>query len=181
MTRPLRADAQRNRDRLLEAALTEFTEQGPDATLDAIAKAAGVGIGTLYRHFPTKEALVAAVYRTELERVSEAAPELLEELEPGAALREWMDRFFDYALTKSGIAGALTALVDEPYLGSRNTLVGAIDLLLQAGAAEGTLRGDVAADDVVMTLSGISLAAERTGDREQAGRMLDLLMAGLRA
>src|ERR1700754_2562002 len=122
MTKPLRADAQRNRDRLLEAALTEFTEQGPDATLDAIAKAAGVGIGTLYRHFPTKEALVAAVYRTELERVSAAAPELLQELDPGPALRAWMGRFFDSALTKAGSAGALPARGEEPYLGSRNTL-----------------------------------------------------------
>src|SRR3954464_13066941 len=126
MTKPLRADAQRNRDRLLAAALTEFTEHGPDATLDAIAKAAGVGIGTLYRHFPTKEALVAAVYQAELERVGEAAPELLDELAPAPALRQWMARFFDYMAAKHGTADARTALVEEPYRGTRNTLAGAI-------------------------------------------------------
>ncbi|HVE29341.1 MAG TPA: helix-turn-helix domain-containing protein, partial [Mycobacteriales bacterium] len=95
-TRPLRADAQRNRDRLLAVAVRAFSQDGPDVPLDAIAREAGVGIGTLYRHFPTREALVEAAYRTELDKLCDAAPVLLTTLPPDRALRAWMDRFVDY-------------------------------------------------------------------------------------
>src|SRR5580693_9599410 len=100
MDRPMRADAQRNRVRLLEAAVRAFSQEGPEVTLDAIAKDAGVGIGTLYRHFPTREALVEAAYRNELARLGDAVPDLLRTMPADVALRTWMDRFIDYLATK---------------------------------------------------------------------------------
>src|SRR5258708_5683395 len=124
---PLRADARRNRDRLLEAAVRAFSADGPDATLDAIAKEAGVGIGTLYRHFPTREALVEAAYRNELDRLCDPVPELLEAVPADEALRTWMDRFVDYMTTKRGMADALRWLIasgGNPYAHSRDRLFG---------------------------------------------------------
>jgi AcrR family transcriptional regulator len=180
-TRPLRADAQRNRDRLLEIAVRAFSQDGPDVPLDAIAREAGVGIGTLYRHFPTRDALVEAAYRTELDRLCDAAPALLVELPPEQALRAWMDRFVDYMTTKRGMADALKALIasgGNPYAHSRDRMLTAVESLLAAGTAAGTLRPDVAAPDVLAGLSGVTLAA---GEREQAGRLLDLLADALRA
>src|SRR5579863_8057679 len=109
--RPLRADARRNRDRLLGVAVRAFSQSGPDVTLDAIAKEAGVGIGTLYRHFPTREALVEAAYRNELDRLCDPVPQLLESMPPEQALRLWMDRFVDYMTAKHGMADALRWLV----------------------------------------------------------------------
>jgi AcrR family transcriptional regulator len=180
--RPLRADAQRNRDRLLEVAVGAFSKDGPDVSLDSIAKAAGVGIGTLYRHFPTREALVEAAYRNELARVC-VADELLATLPPDAAMRTWMDRFVDYMTTKRGMADALRAVIasgGDPFAHSRDRMVAAIRALLDAGAAADALRSDVEPVDVLMSLSGISLAAGEPAQREQAGRLLDLLMDGLR-
>jgi len=181
--RPLRADAQRNRDKLLDIAVRAFSQQGPDVTLDAIAKDAGVGIGTLYRHFPTREALVEAAYRNELARLCDAAPDLLRDLPPDQAMRRWMDRFVAYMTTKRGMADALRAVIacgGNPYAHSRELLVAAITALLSAGARAETVRSDVAAVDVLTSLSGITLAASEPAQREQAGRMLDLLMDGLR-
>lgn len=181
MTRPQRADARRNRDRLLEVAVRAFsTEAGADVPLDAVAREAGVGIGTLYRHFPTREALVEAAYRTELDRLCDAAPELLAELPPADALRAWMDRFVDYMTAKRGMAAALKALIasgGDPYAHSRDRMLAAVAALLEAGAAAGTLRADVAPADALAGLSGVTLAA---GPRDQAGRLLDLLLDGLR-
>jgi AcrR family transcriptional regulator len=192
-TRPLRADAQRNRDRLLEVAVRAFSSGGPgsggtesggpEVTLDAIAREAGVGIGTLYRHFPTREALVEAAYRSELARLCDGVPGLLAELPPEQALRAWMDRFVDYMTTKRGMADALRAVIasgGNPYEQSRTRLTGAITDLLQAGADTGSLRRDVAPTDVLASLSGVSLAAGEPERRDQAGRLLDLLMDGLR-
>jgi AcrR family transcriptional regulator len=178
--RPLRADARRNRDRLLDAAVRAFSQDGPDVTLDAIAKEAGVGIGTLYRHFPTREALVEAAYRNELARLCDAATDLLGAMPPDAALRTWMDRFVDYMTTKRGMSDALRALIasgGNPYAQSRDRMTAALTALLDAGAAAGTVRPDVAAGDVLTSLSGVTLAA---GAADQAGRLLDLLMDGLR-
>ncbi|HEY6747399.1 MAG TPA: helix-turn-helix domain-containing protein [Mycobacteriales bacterium] len=180
-TRPLRADARRNRDRLLEVAVRAFSQDGPDVPLDAIAREAGVGIGTLYRHFPTREALVEAAYRTELDRLCDAAPVLLGELPPEQALRAWMDRFVDYMTTKRGMAGALKPLIasgGNPYAHSRDRMLAAVGSLLAAGTAAGAVRPDVAAADVLAALSGVTLAAS---GREQAGRLLDLLADALRA
>ncbi|MCW2913313.1 MAG: TetR family transcriptional regulator [Actinomycetia bacterium] len=181
--RPLRADAQRNRDLLLASAVRLFSENGLDATLDAIAKDAGVGIGTLYRHFPTREALIEAAYRNELAVVCDAAPDLLASLPPEEATRAWMDRFIDYMTTKFGMAEALRAVIasgGNPYAHSRGRLVSSIEVLLEAAAAVGAIRTDVEADDVLVSLSGVALAAGAPSQRDQAGRLLDLLMDGLR-
>ncbi|GAA4566244.1 TetR/AcrR family transcriptional regulator [Planotetraspora kaengkrachanensis] len=181
--RPLRADARRNRDRLLEVAVRAFSQNGPDVTLEAIAKEAGVGIGTLYRHFPTREALVDAAYRNELARLCDAASELLDAKAPDQALRAWMDRFVDYGAAKRGMADALRAVVasgGNPYAHSRDKLIGTIGTLLEAGGAAGSLRTDARPDDVLASLSGIGLITGDPGRREQAGRLLDLLMDGLR-
>jgi AcrR family transcriptional regulator len=185
-TRPLRADAARNRERLLDAAVRAFSDNAQDnaeVTLDAIAKAAGVGIGTLYRHFPTREALVDAAYRNELARLCDAVPELLRAHPADRATRLWMDHLVDYMTTKRGMADALRALVasgGNPFANSRDKLTTAVTALLAAGAADGTIRADVAPVDVLASLSGVSLAAGEPAQRAQASRLLDLLMDGLR-
>jgi AcrR family transcriptional regulator len=181
--RPLRADARRNRGRLLETAVRAFSQEGLDATLEAIAKEAGVGIGTLYRHFPTREALIEAAYRNELARLCEAVPGLLGEMAPDLALRAWMDRYVDYMTTKRGMADALRAVIasgGNPFAESRRRLTGAIAEMLRAGAEAGTLRGDVAPGDVLAGLGGVSLTSGAPEQRDQASRLLDLLMDGLR-
>jgi AcrR family transcriptional regulator len=179
----VRADAQRNRQRLLDAARRAFGSGSPAVTLDAIAREAGVGIGTLYRHFPTREALVEAIYRAELSRLCDGAGELLAAQAPGAALRSWMDRFAEYVATKREMADALRAVIASGAITAsqaREQLSAAVQTMLDAGAADGTLRGDVGAQDVVATLVGIFLACGQPDQRDQAGRMLDLLMDGLR-
>ncbi|WP_049577993.1 TetR/AcrR family transcriptional regulator [Streptomyces sp. SBT349] len=181
--RPQRADAQRNRARLLDAAVRAFSGERPEATLDAIAKDAGVGIGTLYRHFPTREALVEAAYRNELARLCDSVPELLASYPPDRATRAWMDRFVDYMTTKRGMADALRAVIasgGNPYEHSRTQLTGAVTALLEAGAADGSLRSDADAGDVLWGLSGVTLAAGEPEQRARAGRLLDLMMDGLR-
>jgi AcrR family transcriptional regulator len=181
--RRLRADAQRNRDRLLEVAVRAFSQDGPDVTLDAIAREAGVGIGTLYRHFPTREALVEAAYRSELARLCDGVPGLLAAMPADRALRAWMDQFVDYMTTKRGMADALRAVIasgGNPFEQSRGRLIAAITSLLGACADAGTLRADVAPTDVLAGLGGMSLVASDPAQRDQAGRLLDLLMDGLR-
>ncbi|HEV3169126.1 MAG TPA: TetR/AcrR family transcriptional regulator [Actinocrinis sp.] len=181
--RPLRADAQRNRDKLLEVAVRAFSQGGPEIPLESIAKEAGVGIGTLYRHFPTREALVEAAYRSELARLCDSAADLLRELPADRALRAWMNRFIDYMATKQGMAEALRAVIasgGNPFSESRDRLTAAISLFLAAGADAGILRSDVDSYDVLAGLSGISLSAGEPARREQAGRLLDLLLDGLR-
>jgi AcrR family transcriptional regulator len=200
--RPQRADARRNRDRLLEAAVRAFShdattdgaakdgpakdgpaKDGQQVPLEAIARAAGVGIGTLYRHFPTREALVEAAYRSELDRLCDGVADLLAEQPAAGALRTWMDRFVAYMTTKRGMAQALQAVIasgGNPFAHSLDRLLGAIGELLDAGAAERTVRGDVPAADVLASLGGISLTAGDPSQRELAGRLLDLLMDGLR-
>ncbi|GAB3964453.1 TetR/AcrR family transcriptional regulator [Actinoallomurus acanthiterrae] len=181
--RPLRADARRNRERLLEAAVRAFAEKGTDATLDAIAKDAGVGIGTLYRHFPTREALAEAAYRNELARLCDAAPDLLRTAPPDEAMRAWMDRFIDYMATKRHMSDALHAIIasgGNPFSESRARMMTAIETLLKAGAATGTLRADVDPMAVLTSLSGVSLATGEPDRRDRARSALDLLMDGLR-
>jgi AcrR family transcriptional regulator len=182
-TRPLRADARRNRERLLEIAVRAFSQDGSDVTLESIAKEAGVGIGTLYRHFPTREALIEAAYRNELARLCDGVPELLRTLPADVALRTWLDRVVDYLATKRGMADALRAVIasgGDPFAVSRESLRGAFAALLTAGARDGMLRDDVDPFDVLTAVSGMSLVAGRSGQRDQAGRLLDLLVDGLR-
>lgn len=182
-TRPLRADAQRNREQLLAVAVTALSRQGAKVTLEAIARDAGVGIGTLYRHFPSREALVDAAYRSELARLCDAVPGLLAAMPPDRALRTWMDQFLEYMTTKRGMSAALRMLIasgGNPFAESRGRLLAACSALLAAGAASGSLRADLDPADLLAGLSGVSLAAGDPGQREQAGRLLDLLMDGLR-
>ncbi|GGU38703.1 TetR/AcrR family transcriptional regulator [Lentzea flava] len=167
----MRADAVRNRGLLLEVALDAFTHE-KDVTLGAIAKKAGVGIGTLYRHFPTREALIEAVYRTELEKLCDAAPELLETLGPEAALREWMDRFIAYLATKRDLKDALQAVIAlgvNPFEHSRAKMAQALEQLLTP------LGAKVEPLDVMTMLVAVS----QNGDADQAKRMLDLIMGGI--
>jgi AcrR family transcriptional regulator len=181
--RPLRADAQLNRDRLLEVAVRAFSHDGPDVTLESIASEAGVGIGTLYRHFPTRQALIEAAYRSELARLCAGVPKLLRALPADVALRTWMDRFIDYLATKRGMADALRTVIasgSNPYAQSRERLLDAVGSLLKAGADQGALRRDIDPADVMTGISGVSLAAGTAEQRDQAGRLLDLLVDGLR-
>jgi AcrR family transcriptional regulator len=179
-----RSDAVRNRQRLLDAAAHAFATGDGQVSLEAVARAAGVGIGTLYRHFPTREALVEAVYRNELARLRGSADRLLAKHEPAVALRMWMDRFADYVAAKRGMAETLRAVLAAGTIDStqtRDTLCAAIQQFLDTGASAGTLRGDVVAADVLASLTGIWFAAGAPDQREQCGRLLDLLVDGLRA
>jgi AcrR family transcriptional regulator len=176
----IRADAHRNRERLLDAATAAFAAaDGTVVSLEAIARDAGVGIGTLYRHFPNREALIEAVYRTELAEVSASAAELLEHHPPVTALRHWMNRYASFVAAKQGMAESLSAMFASGAVergDTRASIVGAVDTLLSAGAADGSLRSDVAADDVVSSLIGIAIASHSA---EQAQRMRALLVDGL--
>ncbi len=181
--KPRRADALRNRERLLAAALALFTEQGTDVSLETVAREAGVGVGTLYRHFPTRDALVEAVYLSELDRLHEGAAELLAEHPPGEALARWMDRFVEYAATKRGMSGALQSVIASgrnPYSQSRTKLVGALTTLLDAARAAGAVRDDVDAEDVLLAIGGIWAMSAEPGWEERARRLLGLVMDGLR-
>jgi AcrR family transcriptional regulator len=174
-----RSDARRNRERLLQVAAAAFARDDGPVSLEAIARGAGVGIGTLYRHFPTREALIEAVYRAELAEVSAFAAELLTDRPPAKALRDWMDRYAEFVAAKRGMAESLRAMFDsgavEPS-DTRESIVAAVRLLLDAGSADGSLRADIAPDDVVTSLLGTMLAS---GSREQSNRMFDLLLDGL--
>jgi AcrR family transcriptional regulator len=181
--RPLRADAQRNRERLLKVAVQAFSHKGAEVTLESIASEAGLGIGTLYRHFPTREALIEAAYRNELARLCAGVPELLATMPADVGLRTWMDRFIDYLATKRGMADALRTVIasgGNPHAQSRERLLEAVGSLVKAGADQGVLRRDVDPADVMIGISGVSLAASTPDQREQAGRLLDLLLDGLR-
>jgi AcrR family transcriptional regulator len=183
VARRLRADAQRNREHLLAAAVAAFSADGPEITLESIARNAGVGIGTLYRHFPSREALVDAAYRSELARLCDSVPGLLESGPADRALRAWLELFGEYMTTKRGMADALRMVIasgGDPFAESRGRLLAAFSALLSAGAADGTLRADVNAADVLASASGIWLAAGEPEQRAQARRLVNLLMDGLR-
>ena len=181
--RRLRADAQRNEDRLLEAAAEAFSSQGANASVKDIARAAGVGIGTLYRRFPSKELLIEATYRHEVQDLCDAAPELAASRPPVDALRAWMELFLDFMATKHGMADALrVVLTDETErLATRAELAGAIGHLLAAGTHRPVARPHADPMDVLMALGGISLitASERRSDL--AARLIDLLLYGILA
>jgi AcrR family transcriptional regulator len=185
-TRRPRADAQRNRERLLETARAAFAagrETGQPVTLEQVARQAGVGIGTLYRHFPSREALVEALYRAEVEQLCASAGTLLARMRPDLALREWMNCFADYVEAKREMGDALRALIDTGVVTaatSRERLAGALRQLLEAGAADGTLRADLRAEDLVTAVVGVVLATDIAGGRVQLGRLFDLVLDGAR-
>src|ERR1700723_1187468 len=176
----VRSDARRNREKLLEVATAAFAAaDGRPVSLESIARDAGVGIGTLYRHFPNRQALVEAIYRTELTEVAAAAERLLKRHPPKMALRRWMDRYASFVAAKRGMAESLHAMFDSGAMQpsqTRDSIAGAVESLLQAGVRDGSLRADVQADDVVSSLIGIFLAS---GSPEQTSRLLDLLVAGV--
>lgn len=176
----LRADARQNQERLLVVAAEAMAREGSAASLKAIAQEAGVGIGTLYRRFPTREALVEAVYRSEVARLCDAAPELLTELSPLAALRVWMQRFVDFMATKHAMADALKVVLasEDDRMRTRFLLRDALAVLLDAGVADGVVRRGLDPYDVLMGLGGVTLIAEGP---ESAVRLLDMLIDGLRA
>ncbi|MFD7500321.1 TetR/AcrR family transcriptional regulator [Streptomyces sp. NPDC001700] len=179
---PLRSDAQRNRERILAVALAELTCSA-DAPLSAIAKKAGVGQGTFYRNFPNREALVLEVYRYEVQQVADAAAQLLRTRAPEQALREWMDRLAQYAMTKAGLAGALLKATTHGGLVqlARGSLTSAVALLLTANEEAGTIRPGVTPDDFMLAIAGL-WQIDPCGDWQGcAGRLLDLVMDGLRA
>jgi AcrR family transcriptional regulator len=181
--RPQRADAQRNREKLLRVALAAFTDEGADVPLETIAARAGVGVGTLYRHFPNRGALVEAVYRHEVESLCTAAPELLAHHPPVDALREWMVHFVRYVATARALLDALRAAVgsESPLFGqTREGIVAALDVLLAAGVADGSVRADVTAEDVSRAMGAVWLVGEGPDWERQVRRVLDLLFDGLR-
>lgn len=176
----LRSDARRNRDLLLSTAAKAFAASDGEVSLQAIARDAGVGIGTLYRHFPTREALVEAVYRAELTELSASAASILAKTAcPVVALRRWIERYTAFVSTKQGMAETLRAVFESGVMErneTRASLVGAVEMLLRAGADDESLRQDIQPDDVVSSLLGISLASSSS---EQTQRMIDLLVDGL--
>jgi AcrR family transcriptional regulator len=178
----LRADARLNRDRLLEAAARAFARDGTHASLKAIAKDAGVGIGTLYRRFPTREQLVEAIYRSEVARICRSADTLLAVGPPVAALRSWMSEFVSFSAGKQGMSDVLHLVLaadDTMRLETRENLTGAVAALTQAAVADGSIRADVAPYDVLLSLSGIGLVAAQIGQGPQSERLIDLLMDAL--
>jgi AcrR family transcriptional regulator len=181
--KPLRADAQRNRDRLVEVAAQMFASDGVDASLEEIAKRAGVGIGTLYRHFPTREHLVEVVYRREVEGLCHAAEDLAREHPADVALELWMQRFVDYIATKRGLATSLRLLLTANstlFSDTSGRVSSAMRSLVEAAAASGKIRADVDASDVMHALGGIYSAPNTPDWRERSGRLVKLLMDGLR-
>jgi AcrR family transcriptional regulator len=182
-SRPVRADAQRNIDALLAAAAAVFTTSGVDAPIREIATRAGVGVGTLYRHFPQRSDLIVAIVRREMDACADAAQALTAEHEPGEALARWMRRFVDFLTTKRGLAAALHSgdPAYEPlpvYFEQR--LKPALQSLLDKAAAAGEARADVAADDLLRAISSLCMSAQGDDRLARARDMVALLADGLR-
>ena len=179
-----RADAQRNRDRVLEVAKEAFTRSGADASLDDIARQAGVGAGTLYRHFPSREELlIEAVYRTEVEKLAAAEQNFAETMPPIEALRAWMLLFVDYIATKKIIAPALNTLVGGPskvFEASHDQIWEAIRALVKRAIKSGDIRKDLDPIDLLRALIGVSNVASSPDWQQSARRLVDILITGSR-
>ena len=178
-----RTDAQRNRERILDVAKEAFTRHGTDASLDDIAKDAGVGPGTLYRHFPNRNALIEAVYRTEVEKLAAAERKFAETMSPVEALRAWMLLFIDYIAAKHIIAPALNSLVGGPsklYEGSRTQIQGAIESLVKRAIKSGDIRKDLEPFDLLRALIGVSNVASAPDWQQSARRLVEILISGSR-
>ncbi|MBV9369465.1 MAG: TetR/AcrR family transcriptional regulator [Frankiales bacterium] len=183
MVRAQRADACRNRDRLLDVAAEAFATWGVDASLEKIAKCAGVGIGTLYRHFPTRDALIEAVFRHNVDLLCDGADELSATLPPDEALAEWMQRFVAYVGTKKGLATYLKSVVSadsDLFVSTHARVQATIGRLVDDAAAAGTIRPGVEGMDLLRALSGVCLMADAPGGPEQGTKVAALLMDGLR-
>ncbi|MEU6549101.1 TetR/AcrR family transcriptional regulator [Streptomyces sp. NPDC046915] len=180
---PLRSDAQRNRERILEVALTELTRNA-DAPLSVIARKAGVGQGTFYRNFPSREALVLEIYRHEMQQVADSAAELLQDRAPDQALRAWMDRVAEFAMAKAGLADAIrqaTSAPGSPGKPAPTPVTAAAERLLRAAEKAGTIRPGVTADDFHLAIAGLWQIDPGDDWQSRVGRLLDLVMDGLRA
>ena len=179
----LRADARRNRERLIEVAAAAFAENGVETSLEDIARRSGVGIGTLYRHFPTREHLVEVVYRRELEMLASAAAALAKTHAPDAALHEWMLRFVEYIATKRGMANSLRLLMTSNsalFAEGSGILRAALGDLLQNAANHGAVRSDIDTTDLLYALSSIYTIPEAPDWRDRSHKLILLLMDGLR-
>jgi AcrR family transcriptional regulator len=178
-----RADALRNRERVLEAAKIVFSSGGADASLEAVARQAGVGIGTLYRHFPTREALYEAVYRREVEQLGELAEQLKNEPEPVEALRRWLRSNVEFVATKKGMSAALALAAQasaELRSYSFDRLTTAAGVLLDRAVAAGEIRGDVSPEDLIRALVGMCYMHDQPGWQRTVLRLLDVFVDGLR-
>ncbi|MGV8854950.1 MAG: TetR/AcrR family transcriptional regulator [Devosia sp.] len=180
--RPLRADAQRNLDGLLQAALQVFAKAGVDAPVRSIAEQAGVGVGTLYRHFPNRADLIAAVFRRELDACADAAGSLAAEHTPGEALAQWIDRYIAFLATKRGLATALHS--GDPVYAAlpaywAQRLDPAFRALIDAAVANGEMRDDVDPDDLLATVGSLAMSSH-DGGTERVQRMVALLLDGMR-
>ncbi|SPF04134.1 TetR/AcrR family transcriptional regulator [Streptomyces sp. MA5143a] len=179
---PRRSDARRNRERILAVALEELTRSA-DAPLSAIAKKAGVGQGTFYRHFPNREALVLELYRHEMQQVADSAAELLAVHAPDRALREWMDRLARFSLTKVGLADAIRQAAGAPGSPGRPgpaPVLAAAEALLRAAEEAGTIRPGVSAEDFFLAIAGLWQIGPSEDWQARAGRLMDLVMDALR-
>src|SRR5215468_2036402 len=178
-----RADAQRNRARILEIAKRAFTRSGANVSLDDVARQARIGAGTLYRHFPTREALLEAVYRTEVEKLAAAERMLAEKMPPVEALRAWMLLFVDHIATKQIIAPALNSLVGGPsklFEASRDQITAAIDALVKRAIESGDIRPDLDPLDLLRALIGVSNVASGPDWAQSAKRLVHILVLGSR-
>jgi AcrR family transcriptional regulator len=181
--RKTRTDAQRNRERILEVAKAAFARSGANTSLDDVARQAGVGAGTLYRHFPTRDALLEAVYHTEVAKLAAAERELAEKLPPVEALRAWMLLFVDYIAEKHIIAPALNTFVGGPsklYESSRAQITGAIEALVKRAIKSGEIRKDLDAFDLLRALIGVSNVASAPDWQQSAKRLVEILILGSR-
>jgi AcrR family transcriptional regulator len=181
--RKTRTDAQRNRERILEVAKAAFARSGANTSLDDVARQAGVGAGTLYRHFPTRDALLEAVYHTEVAKLAAAERELSEKLPPVEALRAWMLLFVDYIAEKHIIAPALNTFVGGPsklYESSRAQITGAIEALVSRAIKSGEVRKDLEPFDLLRALIGVSNVASAPDWQQSAKRLVDILILGSR-
>ena len=178
-----RSDAQRNRERILETAKAAFTRHGAEASLDEIAKQAGVGAGTLYRHFPTRDALIEAVYRSDVEKLAAAGRSFAAAMPPVEALRCWMLLFVDHLAAKHIIAPALNSVTGGPnrlYEDSRSLIQGAVDGLVKCAKKSGDLRRDLEASDLLRALIGVAYVGAGHDWQQSARRLVDILIAGSR-
>lgn len=181
-TRRPRADAARNRDRLLEAAKAVFSAGGPEASLEAVARQAGVGIGTLYRHFPTREVLFEAVYRREVEQLADLAERLKGEAAPAEALRTWLHAIVDFVATKKGMSAALAIAVHgssdlATYTSAR--LTKAVSGLLERAVAAGQVRSDIGPEDLLRAMVGMCYMQDQAGWQASVQRLVEVFVDGL--
>lgn len=178
-----RADAERNRVRILEIAKEAFTRSGAHINLDEVAKQAGVGPGTLYRHFPTRDALLEAVYRSEVEKLAAAERKFAKTMPPIDALRAWMLLFVDYIAAKQIIAPALNTLIGAPskvFEATGHQIKGAIQALVERAIESGDIRPDLDALDLLRALVGVSNVASAPDWPQSARRLVHILVAGSR-